>query len=118
MKSIQAGKEQGAKSGRDGSSSFCLDFDTPYRFVYIVEWHSNPVGAGLSGRRIAAIAVCQVTKMVTDTASSWASPLPTGIFSVAETGGQALLGIPYLRKRMAMALWEVCKRAASNRLDG
>ncbi len=31
---------------------------------------------------------------------------------------QGLAGMPYLRRRIAMALWDVCNRAASNRLEG
>ncbi len=31
---------------------------------------------------------------------------------------QGLLGMPYLRRRWAMAVWEVCRRLASWRVEG
>ncbi|OXR37449.1 hypothetical protein PSJE_11445 [Pseudomonas jessenii] len=40
---------------------------------------------------------------------------PTGLFGVRP---QALLGIPYLRNRWAIAVWEVCSRVASCRVEG
>ena len=40
--------------------------------------HSPPVGAGLSGRRIAAMAVYQSINVLADAPSSQASPLPQG----------------------------------------
>src|SRR3989338_1170191 len=50
------------------------------------------------------------------------APIPTarcaGRGLQKRSQAQALPGMPYLRRRLAMAVWEVCRRAASCRLEG
>ncbi|RAI72287.1 hypothetical protein DOZ80_01715 [Pseudomonas fluorescens] len=72
-------------------------------------WMESPVGASLL-----AIAVVQPPSMLHVPTPSRASPLPQG----SAVGAQALPGIPYLRNRWAIAVWEVCRRVASCRVEG
>ncbi|TPG75862.1 hypothetical protein EAH78_20200 [Pseudomonas arsenicoxydans] len=100
----------------------CLEFDTLYRFA---NSHSstphNPCGSGLA--RESGVSVAE---KLPDTKPSRASPLPHWTYREHRFAAdrnplcciQDLAGMPYLRRRMAMALWEVCRRAASKRLDG
>ncbi|KAB0496330.1 hypothetical protein SAMN05216558_2997 [Pseudomonas vancouverensis] len=58
---------------------------------------------------------CPVTRGVAKFIASMLAPTGGNVFRQV---AQGLLGMPYLRRRMAIALWDVCNRAASKRLDG
>ncbi|QAY88510.1 hypothetical protein CUN63_00315 [Pseudomonas sp. ACM7] len=77
----------------------------------------TPVGASLLAKR-----PCQSILIGNVSPLSRASSLPQGLDGVGEDAlrqrHQGLLGMPYLRSRMAIALCEVCRRAASKRLEG
>ena len=64
-----------------------------------------------------------LAKIVNDDAGSLDEPGALGFFAselapTVENMAQGLLGMPYLRRRWAIAVWEVCKRLASWRVEG
>ena len=111
LKSIQASRVVSADTVKAGGKEIvlislrCIDFHTRS-----AEATQSPVGVSLLAMR-----ACQLKCMLTVRPLSRAGSLQGNVIRQITQG---LAGMPYLRKRIAIALWDVCNRAANNRLDG